>query len=102
MKFNFYLTQYENDSKTLTITINNYSCLLLQCWVSTGCELPMIDVMAAMRAALNLGSVVIAAVAALTVSANEAVSVPWEACKVESLVWWKKFGAKSGESRLSW
>jgi len=36
----------------------------------------MIDVMAAMRAALNLGSVVIAAVAALTVSANEAVSVP--------------------------
>lgn len=77
--------------------------MLLQCWVSTGCELPIIDVMAAIRAALNLGSVVIAAVAAFTVSAKEAGSVPWEPCKLESLVWWlKRFGAKSGEMRLSW
>jgi len=38
--------------------------------------LPMIEVMAATRAEVNFGSEVIAAVAALTVSANEAFSIP--------------------------
>jgi len=36
----------------------------------------MIEVMAATRAEVNFGSEVIAAVAALTVSANEAFSIP--------------------------
>lgn len=69
------------------------------------CELPMMDVMAATRVAVNFGSAVIATAAALTVSANdEDVSIP---CK-----WWslcpKVFGAdinfwaKSGGRRLSW
>lgn len=41
------------------------------------CELPMMDVMAATRVAVNFGSAVIATAAALTVSANdEDVSIP--------------------------
>lgn len=70
----------------LILQVKSLNYALLQFWsplvplvvpLLFGFELlPMMEVMAATRAEVNFGSEVIAAVAALTVSTNEAFSIP--------------------------